>query len=219
MHNNIKVLIADQYALTRSGLAALLNAQSDFETIGDVPDCDSVIEAANRQVPDLIIINRNLPEHGYLRATRSIRKSVPKTKVVIVADQHNDEDLRQVIEAGGHGYITSDITPASLFRIFRGVIHGEAAVSRQTMGSLLRNFSQHAKLIDAHPTTVLKKLCPREREVLELLAKSGASNKRIALDLGIAENTVKNHLKAILEKLNVENRVQAATFASQNGFD
>ncbi len=219
MPNLFKVLIADHFALTRSGLAALLDDQLDFQVISEVQNCDRAIECAERLMPDLVIINRNLPANGYLKAAYTIRNTLERAKVVIVADEHNDLELNKVIEAGCQGYVTSDITPASLFQMFRGVMGGELAVSRRAMGMLLRDFSKQSHVINHHPAVLLKTLGVREKQVLSLLVKSGASNKKIASELGIAENTVKNHLKSILEKLNVKNRVQAAIFASENGFD
>ncbi len=216
--NIINVLIADHNPLTRLGMVALLDQQTDFEVVGKVHDSESAVQAAASLLTDLVIINRNLPNKGYLKAVSKIRNILPIAKVVVVVDQQNDAELERVIRVGGHGYLTSDITPNSLFQIFRGVMRGEAAVSRRSMGDFLRKFSEQTSLVDDRPLSVFQRLHPREREVLALLVNNGASNKKIAQALGIAENTVKNHLKSIIEKLKVKNRGQAAIFASQNGF-
>jgi DNA-binding NarL/FixJ family response regulator len=133
-------------------------------------------------------------------------------KVVILTVSEEDKNLFEAIKCGAHGYLLKKIEPKDLFEMLRGVFRGEAPISRVTATKIL---NEYAKQIQRGPQeTPEEKLSPREQEVLELLTK-GLTNKEIGNKLGITENTIKNHLKNILAKLHLENRVQAATFALQ----
>ena len=211
----IRVLLVDDHALFRSGVASLLRQEPGFEVVGEADNGLEALEKAQELMPDVILMDIYMPEIGGLEATRRIKALLPYVKIVILTVSEEEADLFEAIKAGAHGYLLKHIEPAEFFRNLRGVFRGEAPLSRTAAAKLLKEF---ARLAQGVPDAVSpqEKLSPREQEVLELLTQ-GATNKEIASSLNISENTVKNHLKNILEKLHLENRVQAATYALRTG--
>lgn len=206
----IKVLLVDDHALFRSGVASLLGRQVDFKVVGEAHDGPEALKKAKELTPDIILMDVNMPGGGGLEATRRIKEDLPDVKIVMLTVSDEDNDLFEAIKAGAHGYVLKNVRPEMLLTMLRGVSSGEAPISQACATRLLGEFAQLARrLEEARP---LERLTLREQEVLNLLSK-GATNKEIASSLGISENTVKNHMKNILEKLHLENRVQAATYA------
>jgi DNA-binding NarL/FixJ family response regulator len=155
-----------------------------------------------------------MPGGDGLEATRRIKEALPSIKVVILTVSEEDKKLFEAIKCGAHGYLLKKIEPRDLFEMLRGVFRGEAPISRATATKVLSEFAEQAR---RSPEKVpAETLSPKEREALQLLTE-GLTNKEIGNQLGIAENTVKNHLKNILGKLHLANRVQAATFAIEKG--
>ena len=157
----------------------------------------------------------HMPVTGGIEATRRIREILPSTRVVILTVSEDDQDLFEGIKSGAHEYLLKKLEPEELYAMLRGVFEGEAPISRSTASKILNEFALQARRKSA--TELEEELSAREKEVLQFLA-GGHTNKEIGNKMGIAENTVKNHLKSILAKLHLENRVQAATFALQKGF-
>ena len=213
--NAIRVLLADDHALFRRGVAKLLAAESDFEVVGEAIDGRQAVEMARELMPDVILMDVSMPVMDGLEATRRIKAEIPYVRIVILTASDGDSSLFEAVKNGAQGYLLKNIEPQALFGTLRGVVRGEAPVSRMMAGRLLEEFARQSRqpVPAAAPAS---ELTAREREVLELVAR-GRSNKDIAAALAIAENTVKNHLKNILEKLHLENRVQAATFAVREG--
>jgi two-component system NarL family response regulator len=165
---------------------------------------------AARLRPDLVLMDLHMPGTDGLQATRAITAARPETRVVILTVSEEDRDLFEAIRSGAHGYLLKTIEPAELRALLTGVFHGEAPMSRATAAKILRQIAQpERKPAGAAPPDALT---PRENDVLQLLA-TGLTNKEIGVKLDIAENTVKNHLKNILSKLHLSNRVQAAAVA------
>ena len=211
----IRVLLVDDHALFRKGIASLLAAEPGFEVVGEAEDGLRAVERARELMPDLIVMDLNMPRAGGAEATRRILEEFPYVKIVILTVSDDDKDLFDAVRGGAHGYLLKKIEPKALFDTLRGVMRGEASISRTMAAKLMGEFSrQNARA--ASGAERRPELSPREVEVLGLVAH-GKSNKEIAAALDIAENTVKNHLKNILEKLHLENRVQAATFAFREG--
>jgi DNA-binding NarL/FixJ family response regulator len=156
-----------------------------------------------------------MPGTDGIEATRRIREMLPSTRVVILTVSEDDKDLFEGIKCGAHGYLSKKLEPEELYAMLRGVFQGEAPISRTTASKILNEFAVQARRKAA--AQLEEELSAREKDVLQSLA-TGLTNKEIGNKLGIAENTVKNHLKNILSKLHLENRVQAATFALQKGF-
>lgn len=211
----MRVLLADDHALFRSGVAGLLRRQEDFEVVGEAEDGAEALERAKELMPDLILMDVCMPGMGGVEATRRIKAVMPYVKVVMLTISEDDKDLFEAIRAGAHGYLLKKIEPDAFFRTLRGVFRGEAPISRATATKILHEFARQTAQGTREPRSP-GGLSAREQEVLQLLTK-GTSNKEIAAALGISPNTVKNHLKNILEKLHLENRVQAAAYALREG--
>jgi len=206
----IRVLLADDHSLFRKGLASLLSSDKGFKVVGEAQDGTEALNKAKDLKPDLILMDVYMPGGNGLEATRQIKEALPSVKVVILTVSEEDKNLFEAIKCGAHGYLLKKIEPRDLFEMLRGVFRGEAPISRATAAKILNEFAAQAhRATEEMPE---EKLTPKEREVIELLTK-GSTNKEIGNKLGITENTVKNHLKNILDKLHLENRVQAAAFA------
>jgi DNA-binding NarL/FixJ family response regulator len=213
----IRVLIADDHALFRRGLASLLAAEPGFEVVGEAVNGEQALTLARELMPDVILMDVSMPEVDGLAATRRIKAEIPQARIVILTVSDVERDLFEAIKNGAQGYLLKKIEPQALFGTLRGVVQGEAPVSRLMAARLLEEFSRHRRQTESAPPFSAP-LTEREKDVLEHVAL-GRSNKEIASALGITENTAKNHLKNILEKLHLENRVQAATFALRTGLD
>ena len=209
----IRVLLADDHSLFRKGLASLLSSDKGFKVVGEAQDGTEALNKAKDLKPDLILMDVYMPGGNGLEATRQIKEALPSVKVVILTVSEEDKNLFEAIKCGAHGYLLKKIEPRDLFEMLRGVFRGEAPISRATAAKILNEFAAQAhRATEEMPE---EKLTPKEREVIEFLTK-GWTNKEIGNKLGITENTVKNHLKNILDKLHLENRVQAATFALEH---
>jgi RNA polymerase sigma factor (sigma-70 family) len=209
----IRVLLVDDHPLLRKGLASLLGREKGFEVVGEAQDGAEALNKAKVLKPDLVLMDIYMPGGDGLEATRRIKEALPSVKVVILTVSEEDKNLFEAIKCGAHGYLLKKIEPRDLFEMLRGVFRGEAPISRTTAAKILNEFAAQARR--ATEEIPEEKLSPKEREVIELLTK-GRTNKEIGNKLGITENTVKNHLKNILDKLHLENRVQAAAFALQH---
>jgi DNA-binding NarL/FixJ family response regulator len=211
----IRVLVVDDHALFRKGIAGLLSGEDGFEVVGEAEDGFRAIEKARELVPDLILMDVSMPHCNGSEATRRIKENLPDVKIVMLTALEDDENLFEAVRSGAQGYLLKKIEPSVFFTSLHGVMRGEASISRAMAAKLMGEFSRQAKRAEpgADPGPGLS---PRETGVLERVAQ-GKSNKEIAAALDIAENTVKNHLKNILEKLHLENRVQAAAYALRKG--
>lgn len=212
--HSIRVLLADDHPLFRKGIASLLAAEPGFDVVGEASNGEEAIEKARDLMPDVVLMDVSMPGVNGLEATQRIKRDLPYVRIVMLTVSDEDDHLFEAVKNGAQGYLLKKIDPQTLFRTLRGAIEGEAPLSRIMATKLLAEFARQRRGA-AHPTPTAT-LTDRERDVLSLLA-TGKTNKEIAGALAIAENTVKNHLKNILEKLHLENRVQAATFALREG--
>ena len=211
----MRILLVDDYILFRKGLRALLDVQPDFEVAGEAENGQEALEQAHKLMPDLILMDIAMPVCDGLEATRRVLAQMPYVKIVILTVAEDDQSLFEAIKSGAYGYLLKKLEPDELFEMLRGVSRGEAPISRYMASKIMREFSQLAQ--ENAPKSETQQLTDREREVLQLVAQ-GLSNKAIADKLVVAENTVKNHLKNILTKLHLENRVQVAVYAAQQGW-
>lgn len=211
----IRVLLVDDHALFRKGIASILAGERGFEVVGEASDGLEALERARELMPDVILMDIFMPGSNGLEATRRIKEALPYVKIIMLTVSEEDQNLFEAIKSGAQGYLLKKIEPRELFAMVKGVVHGDAPISSAMAAKILGEFARQARRT-APPRQPGADLSPREKEVLELVTQ-GKSNKEIAGALAIAENTVKNHLKNILEKLHLENRVQAATFALREG--
>lgn len=210
----IRVLLVDDHSLFRKGLASLLSREKGFAVVGEGQNGVEAFQKAKDLKPDLVLMDIYMPGGDGLEATRRITEALPSTKLVILTVSEEDKNLFEAIKCGAHGYLLKKVEIEQLFEMLRGIFRGEAPISRTTAAKILNEFAKQARRSQAEIDE--ERLSPREQEVLQLLTQ-GLTNKEIANKLGIAENTVKNHLKNILGKLHLANRVQAATLALQKG--
>ncbi|MBI4635789.1 MAG: response regulator transcription factor [Candidatus Rokubacteria bacterium] len=209
----IRVLAADDHALFRKGVTTLLRGVEGFSVVGEAQDGREAVATAEALTPDVVLLDIYMPAMDGLEAAKRIRQKVPSAKIVILTVSEEDQKLFDALKAGAHGYLLKSVEPEELFRTLRGVVRGEAFVTPSMAAKILEEFTRQRPPQEHVPSAGLS---PRERDVLALLT-GGAVNKEIAAALGISGNTVKNHLKSIMEKLHVENRVQVVAYALREG--
>ena len=209
----IRLLLVDDHALFRKGVADFLAAEQDIDLVGEADDGAQALEMARELMPDVVLMDISMPRMDGLEATRRIKAEIPYVRIVILTVSDSDRSLFEAVKSGAQGYLLKSVEPQALLDTIRGVVRGEASISGAMAARLLQDLARDSRPAAPSPAPPPPpRLTQREQEVLGLVAL-GKSNKEIAAALGIAENTVKNHLKNILEKLHLENRVQAATFA------
>jgi DNA-binding NarL/FixJ family response regulator len=209
----IKVLIADDHKLFRQGLIGLMKTREDLvEVIGEAETGEEAIALAEHLQPDVILMDIYMPQMDGLQAAKEIHSRFPKIAIVMLTSSEKDGHLYEAVQVGVSGYLLKSLDATELFDLLKGVVKGETAMTRAMAGKLLKTVAN--RMADGEKGE--QSLTERELLVLRLVA-SGASNQDIADKLTISINTVKSHLKNILEKLQLENRTQAATYALKHG--
>lgn len=205
-----KIMLVDDHALFRSGISSLLSDQPDLDVVAEAESGRQAIQIAEDIMPDLILMDINMPDGDGLEATKAIKDHIPYVKIVMLTASDDDDLLFEAIKAGAQGYLVKHLDPSPFLEEVRRQLNGEAAISGDVALKIIRAFSHH----QSEPPQGA--LTSREYEVLSLVGQ-GHSNREIATALTISENTVKNHLRNILQKLHFENRVQAAAYAIRHG--
>jgi DNA-binding NarL/FixJ family response regulator len=208
----ISVLIVDDHAVVREGLRTFLELQPGLDVVGEAGDGREAIDAARRLRPDVILMDLVMPELDGVAAMRVLRTEVPDTRVIVLTSFLDDERLLPAIQAGAAGYLLKNVEPSELARAIHAAHRGEAIIDPSAAARLVQAFADSASVRPPEP----ERLTRREHEVLELIV-GGRSNKRIALELGISEKTVKTHVGHVLAKLGVTDRTQAALLAVRDG--
>jgi DNA-binding NarL/FixJ family response regulator len=219
MNSPIRILVADQERIYREGLKLLLSRHADLRVVGQAGSGTEACEKARRIRPDLVLMEITLPEIDGISAARTITQDVPGVRVAILTASRSERDVLAAIHAGAHGYITKDTNVAALVDCVTRVARGESVIPSDFASRLLQEYTALTRGRDAEMRALEAdrgKVTEREREVLRLLVQ-GATNRDIARQLVITENTVKVHLRNILEKLHLRNRQQAAAFAISSG--
>ncbi len=210
----MKILIADDHALFRDSLRSLLEARG-YEVIGEAKNGREAIELARSLRPSVVLMDLTMPEVDGLAATRAICAELPDVKVAVLTASDDDAKLFEAIKSGAQGYLLKDLEANSFFALLEGLERGEPALSpalaRKVLAELARPASSHKEADDPDALT------EREREVLELMVSGVTSNRKLAKQLGVSENTVKFHVRNILDKLHVHNRAQVVGFALRKG--
>ena len=210
MPDAIRVLLVDDHSVVREGLRTFLELQDGIEIAGEAADGEAAIREAERLHPDVILMDLVMPKLDGVGAMRELRRRLPAIRVIVLTSFTQDERLLPAIQAGAAGYLLKNVEPVELARAVR-VAHAGGALLDPTVASrLVEAIAQGA---GEEPR---ERLTAREREVLALIAR-GRSNKRIAIELGIAEKTVKTHVGHVLAKLGVPDRTQAALLAVREG--
>lgn len=206
----IRILIVDDHAVVREGLRAFLELQDGMDVVGEAADGEAAIAEAERLRPDVILMDLVMPKLDGVGAMRALRSRTPAAKVVVLTSFLEDERLLPAIQAGAAGYMLKNAEPAELARAIRTAVSGETLLDPAVAAQLVHAIADGSRLPQQETLT------RREHQVLELIAH-GRSNKRIALELGIAEKTVKTHVGHVLAKLGVADRTQAALLAVREG--
>ena len=212
MNDKIHVAIADDHTLFREGLAGIINAEQDFEIVGQAGTMQEALQLARDLLPDIILLDIDMPGGG-LEAARIIAEQFPVSRIVILTSSEEDDHLISALKIGARAYILKGVAARELIRILRAVSTGESYVPPALAASLLLEMREaHSR--QKQMASPLDELSPREREILESLA-AGLSNKEIGEKLFLSEKTVKHYVTNILQKLQVRNRVEAALLAQK----
>jgi DNA-binding NarL/FixJ family response regulator len=209
----MKVIICDDQDIVRDGLELLLKLEADIEIIGIATDGAEAIEMAEREKPDLVLMDLKMPIMNGVDATREIKAKCPGVKVLVLTTYGTDEWVFDAIRAGASGYLLKDAPREQVLNAIKGTVEGKTYVDPSVAGKILGEISSTKK---KPATLITSKLTQRETEVLQLLAK-GLSNEEIAKQLFLSEGTVRNHIGSIVGKLGVSDRTQAAIIALQHG--
>ena len=211
----MRILIVDDHILFREGLSGLLRSQPDMQVVGECGNVQEAIECAVQIAPDVILMDFSLPDGPGLEATPAILAVRPQTQIIFLTVHEDDERLISAVRAGAKGYLLKNLSVNRLLAALRALEKGEVALSRTMMARILEEFVNTPPPTKQEPSPLID-LTAREIEVLQELA-GGITNQEIANRLFISENTVKNHVHNILEKLNMDNRREAIDFARKNG--
>jgi len=213
----IRVLLVDDQPLFRRALATLIAEQPGLAVVGEADNGLQGLEMARAQMPDLVLMDVEMPVMNGVEATRRIRDELPSVKVVILTVSEADDHLFDAIRFGAHGYLLKDLRPEQLYELIHAVMRDETALSPAIAGRLMAEFRERprsARVVT--PASAEPALTMREIRVMQLVA-DGLSNKEIGVRLSITEGTVKNHVHNALEKLQLENRIQAAAYVVRHG--
>jgi DNA-binding NarL/FixJ family response regulator len=200
----IRVMIADDHPLLRSGIAAVLSADPKFSVVAEAGDGDGAIEQYKRFRPDITLMDVQMPGRNGIEATTAIRSLNPQARIIILTTYAGDERVARGLKAGASGYLLKNLARTELSSYIVAVHAGQWQLSRQVASSLANNFQQDT-------------LSKRELEVLRHVA-DGNSNRRVADRLGLSEDTIKAHMKTILHKLDARDRTHAVTIAMHRGY-
>ncbi len=214
--DRIRVLLADDHALFREGLAGIIAAQPDFEVVGEAGDGLEALVKAQELVPDLILMDIGMPGCDGLEATRRIKQELPAVTIVMLTVRDEEEKLFEAIKNGAQGYLLKNMRSQEILALLRGAVQGEAAITPALAGRMLEEFRRLSREVPWAPEEEDAALTRRELEVLGLVAE-GAADKEIAEALCISLHTVKSHMRNILAKLHVSGRSEAARYARHKG--
>ncbi|MDD2923109.1 MAG: response regulator transcription factor [Anaerolineales bacterium] len=205
----MRILVADDHSLFRDGIVSLLEA-GGHTVIGQARTGGEAVEQALALQPDLVLMDIHMPSMSGLEALKNIKSKNPDIKIVILTVSEEDKDLLEAIRSGANGYLLKHINSTEFFKLLNNLERGEAAILPSIATRLFKYVSQAEGEKGEKPI-----LSDREIDVLKLIA-AGKSNRDIANELSISENTIKFHIKNILQKLSVANRIEAVTYAMQH---
>ena len=206
----MRILIADDHALFRDSLKSLLAAR-DFEVVGEASNGREAIDLSWQLKPDVVLMDLTMPELDGLEATKRLAAELPDVKVIVLTASDDDASLFQAIKSGAKGYLMKDLQSDRFFALLEGVARGEPALTPVLARKLLDEFAKPKK--PSKQSYDPDALTERETEVLELMVDGVTSNRKLAKQLGVSENTVKFHVRNILDKLHLHNRAQVVAYA------
>jgi two-component system NarL family response regulator len=208
----IRVLVVDDHAVFRRGLQMVLEQEPDIEVVGEAGDGSEAVTMAANTAPDIVLLDVRMPKRGGIDACTAIKDAVPSVAIIMLTISDEEADLYDAIKAGAVGYLLKDIPIDEIATAVRAVRGGQCYISPSMASKLLTEFATMVRRSDERQQLPAPKLTDREMEVLKLVAK-GLNNRDIAKQLFISENTVKNHIRNILEKLQLHSRMEAVVYA------
>jgi len=208
----IRVLIADDQALFRRGLYVVLGTEENIEVVAEAENGEEAVAKTIELAPDVVLMDVRMPRINGIEAARRINLEAPTTKILMLTVSDEEDDLYEAIKAGANGYLLKEISVEEVAEAIRAVVQGQSLISPSMASKLLHEFNALAKKADERQQYPAPTLTTRELEVLKLVAK-GMSNRDIAEQLFISDNTVKNHVRNILEKLHLHSRMEAVIYA------
>ena len=208
----LKILIVDDHALFRRGIQMVLEQEDGIEVVGEATDGQEAVEKAEELMPDVVLMDVRMPKRSGIEATSAIREAIPHAKILMLTVSDEEEDLYEAIKAGASGYLLKEISTEDVADAIRSVWTGQSRISPAMASKLLNEFQAMSKRAEERENVHSPRLTDREMEVLRLVAK-GMNNRDIAKELFISENTVKNHVRNILEKLQLHSRMEAVVYA------
>jgi DNA-binding NarL/FixJ family response regulator len=217
-----RILIVDDHALFRVGIANILGREPDFEVVGEADDSRSAIDRSIETSPNVILMDLSLPSPGGIETTQRIKRELPSTAIIVLAVSEDEDALFDAIKAGAAAFILKDVGPDDLVTIIRRVVSGEYLINDKVFAKpsvasrVLKEFRELA-VYGQEAAPIFAPLSPREVEILDNIAQ-GMTNKQVAYALSISEQTVKNHMSSILRKLSVNDRTQAVVYAMRQGW-
>ncbi len=209
MRTPVRIIVADDHPLFREGVSRTLAEQEHFEVVGEGASAEDALQLARDTQPDLVLLDISMPGGG-IRAAAKIASLFPDVRIAILTVSEAEDDVMEALKAGAHGYILKGVSGRELCEAVGEIARGGSYVSPTLAARLLKFFNSDKQ--DAGPQARLEELSKREDQILRLVAQ-GLSNKEIALALDLQEKTVKHYMTAILKKLHVRNRVEAAILA------
>ena len=208
----MRLVIADDHALFRDGLRSLLEAHG-FDVVAEARDGREAVLATRTHRPDVVLMDISMPGMNGLDATRLISAELPDIRVVMLTASDSDQDLFEAIRSGASGYLSKDLEAAQFVALLNGVARGEPAISPEVARKML---GELARPVSPVPAADDFGLTDREQEVLAMLVSGVTSNRDLADRLFVSENTIKFHLRNILDKLHLSSRAQVIAFAMQH---
>ena len=208
----ITVVVADDHELFRRGLRQVLEDEGDIDVVAEAGDGEEAVELAREHLPDVVVMDVRMPVRSGIEATEEIKADVPSCKVLMLTISDDEDDLYQAIKSGANGYLLKEISIEEIGNAVRSVHGGQSLISPSMASKLLNEFAAMIKKEEEKQQAPAPRLTPREMEVLQHVAK-GMNNREIAKELYISENTVKNHVRNILEKLHLHSRMEAVVYA------
>lgn len=208
----IRVMVVDDYQLVRDGLRSVIERQPDLAVVGEAGTADEAVRVADKCAPDIIVMDVRLGTDSGIEATREIRSRHSRTRVLMLTSFADDEALYASVMAGASGFVLKQIKLDGLLEAIRNVAHGEELISEEEVGAVFKRIERGSH---SYPDSRLSSLTPQEDKVLGLIA-DGLTNREIALELGLAEKTVKNYISNVLSKLEVKRRAEAAAYLARH---
>jgi two-component system NarL family response regulator len=208
----IRVVIADDQALFRRGLNAVLDGEEHIVVVGEAEDGEAAVAKTEELAPDVVILDVRMPRVNGIEAARRIRDSRPSTRILMLTVSDEEDDLYEAIKAGANGYLLKEISVEEVAGAIHAVMQGQSLISPSMASKLLSEFNALARQAADKEQLPAPALTARELEVLKLVAR-GMSNREVAEKLFISDNTVKNHVRNILEKLHLHSRMEAVMYA------